>query len=212
MSCLTALSNLCDPQKGCLMPEKKIIIITINLEGGKGEMKQMRILKCFSLSLCSLFILLLCIGIGQALDLPKVIDKTNCSQYKDLFIPAMYRAVERGDFVITPGKINFDYKLPARFIAAGAKNEGKCDVNSKGELISKSTGKYPENIYGFPFPNIDLKDPKAGAKIIFNFNFQRYRLMATRDKIRVIWLDKKGEELYVQGIDNRLYMNCRMES
>ena len=47
-------------------------------------MKQIKILKCFGLSLCSLFILLLCGGTVKSLDLPKVIDKTNYSQYKDL--------------------------------------------------------------------------------------------------------------------------------
>ncbi len=172
-------------------------------------MKRMRILKYFGLSLCSLFILLLWSGIMQAEDLPKVIDKTNCSQYKDLLIPAMYRAVERGDFVITPGKINFKFKQSDSFLAASAQNEGKFDVTPEGDLIDKHTRKYPENIYGYPFPKINLKDLNAGAKIIYNFDFQRYRFMASREHIRVMWIDKKGEERYIQGLDQRLYINGR---
>ncbi|MBU1052743.1 MAG: DUF1329 domain-containing protein [Proteobacteria bacterium] len=169
-------------------------------------MKRMKILKCFGLSLCTLFILLLYGGTVKALDLPKVIDKTNCNQYKDLLIPAMYRAVERGDFVVTPGNINFEYKLPIRFIAASEKNEGKFDVNHAGELISKSTGKFPKNIYSFPFPNIDFKDPKAGLEIIYNFKFTVDRFMASRDKIRIMWINNTGEERYLTGLDSRLYM------
>ncbi len=172
-------------------------------------MRRMKIIKYFGLSLCSLLILLLCGGTIKALDLPKVIDKTNCSQYKDLFIPAMYRAVERGDWIVTPGTVSFKYKHQDSFLAASAKNEGKFDISAEGDLISKATGKYPENIYGYPFPKIDLKDTKAGEKIIFNFNFQKYRFMASKEKDRVMWIDKKNEERYIQGIDSRLYMNGR---
>jgi len=172
-------------------------------------MKRMRILNYLGLSLCSLFILILCSGEVLAMDLPKVIDKTNCSQYKDLLIPAMYRAVEKGDYVVTPGKLNFKYKQNDSFIEASAKNEGKFDLTAEGDLISKSTGKYPENVYGYPFPKIDIKDPKAASKIIYNFNFQRYRLMCTKDKIRVMWINPNGEERYVAGMDHRLYMNGR---
>lgn len=173
-------------------------------------MKRMIILKYFGLSLCFPLVLLLCGGIAQAMDLPKLIDKTNCSKYKDLLIPALYRAVERGDNVITPGKINFKYKHNDNFLTAGAKNEGKFDVNQDGDLIDKSTGKIPKyNIYGFPFPNIDQKDPKAGVRIMWNFNFQKYRLMGTRERTRLTWINTTGEERYVIGILSYLYMTGR---
>ncbi len=157
----------------------------------------------------SLLVLLINIGLGQANGLPMVIDNTNCARYKDLLIPAMYRAVERGDFVITPGKINFKYKLPDSFLAASKKNAGKFDVTPNGDLVDKRTGKYPENIYGLAFPNIDPKDPKAGEKIIYNFEFQMFRFMGETIKGHVIWINKKGEERYILSVDNRLYMNGR---
>ncbi len=172
-------------------------------------MKRIRILKFFRLSLFSLLVLFLCGSIGQAMDLPDVIDKTNCSHYKDMLIPAMYRAIERGDYSITPGKLNFKYKHTDGFLAASAKNEGKYDVTPEGDLIDKSTGKYPENVYGYPFPNLDIKDPKAGIKIILNFNFQRYRFMGSREYVHLMWIDKKGEERSLLGLDQRLYMNGR---
>ncbi len=172
-------------------------------------MKRKKNIKCFGLSLCSLFVLLLCSGILQAMDLPKVIDKTNCAQYKDILIPALYRAVERGAYVVTPGKINFEYKLPVSFLAASAKNAGKFDVTSEGDLIDKQTGKYPENIYGLPFPNIDLKDPKAGSKIIYNFDFKIYRFMGIKSKTRIMWINKTENERYLAGPDHRLALNGR---
>ncbi len=173
-------------------------------------MKRMKILKYFGLSLCSLFILLLCNGIGQSMDLPKVIDKTNCSQYKDLLIPAMFRVVESGDWVVTPGTISFKFKHQDSFIALSEKNAGKFDISPGGDLVEKSTGKIPfHNTYGFPFPKIDLKDPKAGSKIIANFNYQVYRLMAVRLKRPVIWINSSGEERYADGYDQYFYMTGR---
>ncbi|MBU3947898.1 MAG: DUF1329 domain-containing protein [Proteobacteria bacterium] len=172
-------------------------------------MKRGVVVKWLGRLIFSLIILLLGIGQARALDLPKVIDKTNCSQYKDLLIPALYRAVERGEWIITPGQINFKYKQNDGFLAASAKNEGKFDVTHEGDLVDKHTGKYPENIYGYPFPNIDLKDPKVGAKIIYNFDFQRYRFMGSKDKIYLQWINIKGEERYIAGMDYRLYLNGR---
>ncbi len=176
-------------------------------------MKQIKILKYFGLSLCTLFILLLCGGIGQALDLPKVIDKTNCSKYKDLLIPAMYRAVERGGWVVTPGTLNFTYKHQDSFIEAGKKNAGKFDLSKNGNLIDKATGKLPEhNIYGYPFPNIiDFTDPRVADKIMWNFNFQVYRFMGSRERIYIQWIHhSQGEERFLEGLDQRLYMTGRL--
>ncbi|MBU1055856.1 MAG: DUF1329 domain-containing protein [Proteobacteria bacterium] len=173
-------------------------------------MKHKKIFKYFKMSLCSLLVLFLFCGAALALDLPKVIDKTNCSQFKDLLIPAMYRAVERGDMVVTPGAINFKYKLSNSFIDASAKNAGKFDISPDGDLVEKSTGEIPlYNIYGFPFPSIDLKDPKAGSKIILNFDFQIYRFMATRLRRPMLWINESGLERYSDGLDHRLYMTGR---
>ncbi|MFH2046546.1 MAG: DUF1329 domain-containing protein [Pseudomonadota bacterium] len=159
--------------------------------------------------LCILVILLGFSGYLQAEELTKVIDKNNCAKYKDIIIPAMYRAIERGDFFLTPGNINFKYKHDDKFLTASAKNKGKFDINKEGELIEKSTSKYPEYLYGMPFPNIDLKDSKVAEKIIYNFDFQRYRFMGSKDHISIKWIDKENEERYAAGIDSRLYMNGR---
>ncbi len=175
-------------------------------------MKQNRMLKYFGLSLCSLFILLLYGGVVQAMDLPKVIDKTNCSKYKDLLIPALYRAVERGDFILPTGNLPFSYKHDPRFLAGGKKNAGKFDVNQSGDLIEKNTGKIPKyNIYGYPFPQIDLNDPNVAAKIMWNYQFQKYRIMSY-DKVQggMAWINEAGVERGLGGgPGTRLYFQGR---
>ncbi len=174
-------------------------------------MKKINILRCLTLSLSSLLIPLLTISPGQAIDLPQVIDKTNCSQYKDRLIPALYRAVERGDFTVPTGKLEVPYRHWDRFVEAGKKNAGKFDVDKEGNLIEKTTGKYPKyNIYGYPFPNVDPKDPKAAEKIMWNFNFQRYRLMGLNNVTRGTWLPKAGGvERYIVSPQYTLYLQGR---
>lgn len=149
------------------------------------------------------------VSVSAAVELAKVIDKSNCAQYKDLLIPALYRAVERGDFVLhTAPKLNYEYKHSKKFLEAGEKNAGKFDVNAKGDLIDKKTGKIPfYNIYGRPFPHLDSKDPKYADKIMYNFQWIKYRIMAERYQNRVTWIDNKvGEHRYLLMDSYELFM------
>ncbi len=175
-------------------------------------MKKISMSRCLILSIFS-FLLILLLGGGpvQAMDLPNVIDKTNCKKYKELLIPVLFRAVEKGDFTIPTGKLDFPYSHWNRFLEAGKKNAGKFDVNKHGVLIEKSTGKVPKyNVYGFPFPDVDPKDPKAADKIFWNFNFQKYRLMAQNSVTRGSWIPKSGsEERYIVSPEYQLYLQGR---
>ncbi|MFH2047657.1 MAG: DUF1329 domain-containing protein [Pseudomonadota bacterium] len=175
------------------------------------KIRFMRFLKRTGLPLLSLLVLLL--GIGgtlQAADLPKLIDKSNCAQYKDLLIPAMYRAVERGGWVITPGKINFDYKLSKSFLEASPKNEGKFGINPNGNLIEKNSNKIvTRNFYGLPFHKIDLKDPMAGDKIMWNFIFAQNRMMGTIQRYSYEWVNKSGQERNAFSVWYNVFMYGR---
>ncbi|MGB5159384.1 DUF1329 domain-containing protein [Desulfobacterium sp. N47] len=127
-----------------------------------------------------------------------------------MLVPPLYRAVERGAWVVTPGTVNFKYKHTDSFLAASAKNAGKYDVSKEGDLIEKSTGEITfTNFYGMPFPKIDRNDPKAADKIIWNFNYQRYRLTGTRTAIHIAWINQSGEERFIGGLDSCLYMMGR---
>jgi hypothetical protein len=150
-----------------------------------------------------LFFVVILWGVGsvQAQTIGKTIDKSNVQEYKDLLIPALSRAVERGDFILPTANLGFPYKQPDFFLAASEKNAGKFDVNEQGDLIDK-TGKFPKyNIYGFPFPKVDPKDPRAGDKIMWNFNFHKYRHMATFVGCHYMWIGKES------GLERDLLIN-----
>jgi hypothetical protein len=50
-----------------------------------------------------------------------------------------------------------------------AQNAGKFDVDDKGTVVDKTTGKRPQVIIGWPFPDIESSDPKAGIKAMWNY-------------------------------------------
>ncbi len=162
-------------------------------------------------SLFALFVILWGVSSVQAAgEFAKIIDKSNVAQYKDMLMPALYRAVERGDFILNTGKLSFEYKHWDKFLEAGKKNAGKFDINAEGDLIDK-TGKIPlYNIYGFPFPNVDPKDPKAGAKIMWNFSFQKSRIGGYRYLQRIQWVNnEKGVHRYILSNSRLMHIQGR---
>lgn len=174
--------------------------------------KQKRLLRWSVSLLFTAMILLMGISSVQAAgEIGKTIDSTNVAQYKDLLIPAMFRAVEKGDFILPTVNLGFPYTHSQAFLTASEKNAGKFAVNSDGDLVDKATGKIPHyNIYGYPFPRIDRNDPQAADKIMWNFVFQKCRLMGIRITGRNSYINKDGKEhRYVQGDSYEFYLQGR---
>jgi hypothetical protein len=78
---------------------------------------------------------------------------------------------KRGDYANPIRKIEgkqgsiFDPRLKE----LSQQNAGKFDVDEKGTVVDKSTGKRPQVIIGWPFPDIQASDPKAGIKAMWNY-------------------------------------------
>jgi hypothetical protein len=156
------------------------------------------------------------VGFVEAQTIGKIVDKNNYKEYETLVIPPVLRAVARGEFTLPTANLDFPYVHWNRFLTAGEKNAGKFDVNKDGDLVDKSTGKIPKyNVYGFPFPKIDPNDPDAGVKIMWNFNFQKYRYMGERYESTgsaatgMSWVSKSGEERVVGGAFYHVYYQGR---
>jgi len=172
---------------------------------GKVRTKTIRFSGCWIWSLFAVLIMLFGAGpVRAAGEIAKTIDKSNVSQYEDILMPALYRAVERGDYILTTGKLNFEYKHWNTFLEAGQKNAGKFQINAEGDLVDK-TGEIPlYHIYGFPFPNIDSKDPKVADKIMWNVYFNKGRIGGFHYQQRIQWVNnEKGIHRYILS-DSRL--------
>ncbi len=107
--------------------------------------------------------------IAPGLKVGDTLSDQNASLARDLLPPAILRHYEKGDYrnriVSFPlGKANWE----KAFIEATENNDGRLDVDERGSIVEKATGKQPDYYYGFPFPTIDPQDPKAGVKIVWN--------------------------------------------
>jgi len=54
------------------------------------------------------------------------------------------------------------------FEAASEENAKYLDIDARGTIIDRRTGKQPPHYYGIPFPHIDPADRGAGAKVVWN--------------------------------------------
>ncbi|MGE4092484.1 MAG: DUF1329 domain-containing protein [Candidatus Binatia bacterium] len=107
-----------------------------------------------------------------------VLGKENWQDAKGLLPEAMLRRFQDGSYrakiVTLPTKLEWGSK----FNAATEANAGKFAIDTEESLIDKATQAYPSFLYGYPFPQIDQKDPQAAAKVIYNFS---YTLMQADD-------------------------------
>lgn len=152
----------------------------------------------------ALFIVTVWLGTGpaQALSLGKTYDSSNYQEIEKLLIPQVLNWVKKGQFVIGAKELEFEPKFDSVFNEASKKNEGQFDIDPDGVLVDKATGKTARYYHGFPFPNINPKDPKAAEKIMENVNATRYRVSAHKSAMTLNWIGQGGVErqALVQGM------------
>jgi len=124
-----------------------------------------------------------------------VLNKDNWELAKDLLPPEILRHYKDGEYV---NKIidwpAGTYKFDPQFKAATEANRGKYAVNPEGTVVDKATGKQPPLIYGLPFPDIDLKDPEAGIKVLWNFQYQYWSEGNSHNVTLLEWVNRTGED------------------
>ena len=131
----------------------------------------------------------------------ETIDKSNWQKAEGLVPPFLLDWVKNGEWVLNTGKLNFDskeYQPPAFLKARDEKlNKGKYGLGeNKGIIDIKSGEKYPRDIMGFPFPDIDENDPDAGYKVAYNayyFRSQRSALGNYTVNIQQQNINRKGK-------------------
>ena len=107
--------------------------------------------------------------VAPGLKVGAVLDQSNAQLAKDLLPPEILRHYEKGEY---RNKI-VDYPTGTAhweksFLDATEKNAAQLDVDARGTIIEKGSGKQPAYVYGFPFPLIDPQDPKAAVKVVWN--------------------------------------------
>jgi hypothetical protein len=138
-----------------------------------------------------------------------MLSQANWQEAKGLLPDPILRRFQDGKYqakVITlPDTLGWGGK----FKAASETNAGKFSVNAEGFLVDNSTHTYPAFLYGYPFPQLDPKDPQAAVKVMYNFS---YTLMQPDDLDRsanLHWLTPSTLERYVEFEGQILFYGSR---
>jgi hypothetical protein len=145
-----------------------------------------------------------------------VLNQRNWEQAEGLLPPEILKHYKNGDYAnpIVDWPVG-KYVFPPDFKAASEKNAGQLDVDANGTVVEKGTGTQPPYILGHPFPIIDPADPKAGAKVVWNFFYRTWYFGTLHAESQLNWVaakrlerraDVKVDFQYLDGIpeDQRL--------
>jgi hypothetical protein len=107
--------------------------------------------------------------VAPGLKIGDVLDEHNADLAKDLLPPEILRHYKNGGYrnrimAYPTGNAHWEKS----FLDATEQNATRLDVDDRGTIIDKTTGKQADYYYGIPFPRIDQKDPKAGVKVVWN--------------------------------------------
>jgi hypothetical protein len=122
-----------------------------------------------------------------------VLSQENWQKAKGLLPPEVLEHYKKGDYrnEIVEWPLGI-FKREQDFIAATEANRGKFTVNEYGTVVDKKTGEQPPYIYGYPFPDVDEKDPTAGIKILWNSYYGYWYLGNSHNEVRLIWVNPDG--------------------
>jgi hypothetical protein len=122
-----------------------------------------------------------------------VLGKANWQLAENLLPPEVLKHYREGHYenriVEWPMGI---FRREQDFVAATESNRGRFTVNEHGTVVEKETGKQPAYVYGYPFPEVDENDPKAGIKILWNSYYGYWYLGNSHNEVRLIWINPDG--------------------
>ena len=123
-----------------------------------------------------------------------VLGKDNAAQAEGLMPPEILDYYKKGDFTNTIADFPLGiYQWDEEFLRNNQANAENLDLDAEGGIIDKRTGKYPDYLYGYPFPKIDSKDPKAGAKLVWNQMYLIFaHLTSAHYYVDLVWLSRHG--------------------
>ena len=110
-----------------------------------------------------------------------ILTQENWQQAKSLLPEGILPRFQDGSYQAKITTLPATMTWGSKFKSATEANAGKFEVDTVGSLTAKATNTVPPFLYGYPFPQIDPKDPQAATKVIYNFS---YTLMQADDMER----------------------------
>lgn len=138
-------------------------------------------------------------GLGLAELKPgDVLDQSNWQEAKDLLPESVLKYFAQGQARAPIIEVrDEDYRLDPDFQRDTEENAGKYYVDEKGAMLEVATKTYPRWWRGLPFPQINPKDPTAGAQILYNLNAMRWHVDDLFWFAKLNWIGPSGLDRYV---------------
>lgn len=131
---------------------------------------------------------------GELVD-GEVLSAANWEKAEGLLPPEILNHYRRGEYMNAyfdlskPGVRSL--RQPEAFQKDSAANRGRYRLTPEGSIVT-ADGKNPGLIVGFPFPDIDPKDPRAGAKIVWNYFYNFWYSGNGHFYNQLVWVGRKG--------------------
>ena len=124
-----------------------------------------------------------------------VIDRSNWEEAEGLLPTPHLQWVKDGKMSLKLGELTYD---PSKYFSQDSLdltvgNVGKYSIDEKGWITETATGKPAKLILGFPFPKIDMEDPKAGEKVMHNKVYTWYLTGSVRINYELLWIGSNLE-------------------
>jgi hypothetical protein len=127
------------------------------------------------------------------------LDKSNCQAAKGQLPDYVMEKFCAGDYEAEIIEITDDqFQYSAKFKAGSEANAGKYYVTDGGYMYEEATKTWPKFWYGFPFPNIDENDSKAGYKVMYNHQVARFQVDDVYWFLAVKWATPGGFDRSVE--------------
>lgn len=114
-------------------------------------------------------------------------DQSNYQELEGVALESLENWLREGMLSIKVGEMESpEWKKCSQFLEASARNKGKYDFNENGGLVNAGDGTLVKKIYGYPFPEIDLTDPRAGQKLAENTIATKSAIGSLRVKVSMM--------------------------
>ncbi len=127
------------------------------------------------------------------------LDKSNCQEAKGLLPDHVMEKFCAGQYSAEIIEVKDDaFQYSTKFKAGTEANTGKYYVTDDGYMYETATKTWPHYWYGFPFPQIDEKDPLAAYKVMYNAQMTRFQYDDVYWFLSLKWVTQAGFDRAVE--------------
>ena len=128
-----------------------------------------------------------------ALEPGDFLDRSNWQEAQGLLPEEFIAAYKNGDFRHQIGAFQVEKIADDPVFQEALKhNRGRYALQPDGTIVERESGQVPDYIYGWPFPDIDAKDPQAAMKIVWNYFYTVFYGGNSRYRADLLWISRSG--------------------